>query len=91
MSYRAAMLPINLSFSNIVDVLCFSASWLPKMTSDTNAGALDAGLDTALVFVDACPTTSIIKNVADSLCANAVDKAFGTRASTLNKYGFLDC
>ena len=61
------------------------ASWIPKMTVDSNAGAMDAGLDTALVFVDMCPMVNIVRQIADSVCSNVVDKAFGTRANTLNK------
>ncbi len=61
------------------------ASWIPKMTADSNAGAMDAGLETALVFVDMCPMVNVVRQIADSVCSNVVDKAFGTRANTLNK------
>jgi hypothetical protein len=57
------------------------------MTADANAGALDAGLDTALVFVDMCPV-NILRQIADAVCSNVVDKAFGTRANTLSKLVF---
>lgn len=55
------------------------------MTADSNAGALDAGLDTALVYVDICPSVAIVRNMADAICSNVCDKAFGSRAITLNK------
>jgi hypothetical protein len=59
-------------------------SWLPKMTADANAGALDAGLDAALMFVELAPADSV-KPYADKLFSNVIDKAFGARASTLSK------
>ena len=68
-----------------VFICLFTAQWVPKMTADANAGALDAGLDTALVFVDLCPV-NVLRQIADAVCSNVVDKAFGTRANTLNKY-----
>ena len=33
--------------------------WLAKMTSDANAGALDGGLDAALVYMDKAPVALV--------------------------------
>ena len=56
------------------------------MTSDSNAGALDAGLDTAISFIDVAPI-SCIRHYADKICLNVIDKALGaTKASTVTKY-----
>jgi hypothetical protein len=54
------------------------------MTSDTNAGALDAGLDTALLFVEKSPS-SIPLQYSDKIYSNIIDKTFSARASTVNK------
>ena len=58
--------------------------WLVKMTSDAHPGALDAGLDTALVFVDLDPSVSV-KPSAEKICGNIVDKVFGARPATQAK------
>lgn len=59
--------------------------YLSKITADSNAGALDAGLDTALLFVEMAPL-SIIRRIAHSVCTNVVDKALSaTKASTVTK------
>jgi cytoskeleton-associated protein 5 len=58
--------------------------WLSKMTADSNAGALDSGLETAILFVDLAPTNCVCQ-FQDRVFANVVDKAFGTRALTLAK------
>lgn len=60
--------------------------WLAKMTSDANAGALDSGLDTALVYIDKAPV-AFVRQYTDKLCSNAIDKAFGARPATLAKFG----
>lgn len=57
---------------------------IAKMTSDVNPAALDAGLDAALVFVDAAPAGST-KDYATRVAANVIDKAFGARPVTTNK------
>ena len=36
----------------------FLGPWLSKMTADVNAGALDAGIDAAILFADMAPTGS---------------------------------
>eukprot|EP01041_Mallomonas_annulata_P000127 gene127-202_t len=59
------------------------ASFLPKMTSDSNAGALDAGIDAALLFIDMAPVKSV-KPYFDKICSNILDKALSAnRASTI--------
>ena len=56
------------------------------MASDSNAGALDAGLDTATAYVDAAPTELLAETIlpqhADKLFAAAVDKALSARPTT---------
>ena len=62
---------------------------LNKMTTDTNAGALDAALDTAIAFADLAPTPDVIKYAAGEDCKifpNVVDKAFQGKSSTIAKY-----
>lgn len=62
---------------------------LNKMTTDTNAGALDAALDTAIAFADLAPTPEVIKYAAGEDCKifpNVVDKAFQGKSSTIAKY-----
>jgi hypothetical protein len=54
------------------------------MTADSNAGALDAGLDSALAFVDAAPA-GLCQAFNEKLFSNIVDKTFSGRASTVNK------
>jgi hypothetical protein len=54
------------------------------MTSDSNAGALDAGLDAAIAFLDSADP-SISLHYVDKLLSNMVDKAFPAKTSTLNK------
>jgi hypothetical protein len=58
------------------------------MTVDSNAGALDAALDTALTFVDLAPV-NCVRQYADKLCANVFDKAIGARASTLSRHNYF--
>lgn len=59
------------------------------MTTDSNAGALDAALDTAIAFADLAPTPDVIKYAAGEDCKifpNVVDKAFQGKSSTIAKY-----
>lgn len=60
------------------------ASWLPKMTADLNTGALDIGIDVALLFVDAAPD-GMCQPYHDKLFGNVIDKTFSGRASTAAK------
>jgi hypothetical protein len=71
---------------NAVDPSIFSEYQhsIAKMVADSNAGALDTGLDTAIAFVDAAPSGQM-RGSQERIATNVVDKAFGTRASTLNK------
>ena len=57
------------------------AEFLAKMTSDSNASALDSGLETATVFAEHCPK-GFMGPFSDKLVSNAIDKAFGTRPAT---------
>lgn len=62
----------------------FAGPWLTKMTSDSNAGALDAGFDAAMAFIESAdPSVSL--HYIDKLLSNVVDKAFPAKTSTLNK------
>lgn len=54
------------------------------MTADSNASALDAGLDCAIAFVETAPEGTCAVHY-DKLFANIVDKTFSGRASTLLK------
>lgn len=54
------------------------------MTSDSNASALDAGLDCAVAFVQTAPS-GLCQVHYDKIFANIVDKTFSARASTLQK------
>ena len=69
-----------------IDPTIFSdfQSFVPKMVADSNAGALDAGLDAALAFVDKAPL-AIVKNVSDKVCSTVIDKVFSARPSTQQK------
>ena len=67
----------------------FLGPCLNKMTTDSNAGALDAALDTAISFADLAPTPDVIKYAAGEDCKifpNVVDKAFQGKSSTIAKY-----
>ena len=44
-----------------------SAPWISKMTGDAHPGALDAGLDAALMFIDADPSNSF-KSSVEKVC-----------------------
>jgi len=55
------------------------------MTADSNASALDMGLDTALQYADVAPTNSM-RCFTERICANVIEKALGaTKASTVTK------
>ena len=54
------------------------------MTSDANAGALDAGVDTALVFADKCKN-GLLNSYLDKILQNIFDKCFSAKSSTLLK------
>jgi len=54
------------------------------MTADLNAGALDMGIDIALLFVDVAPD-GMCQPYHDKLFGNVVDKTFSGRASTATK------
>lgn len=59
------------------------------MTSDANAGALDAGLDTSITYVDKCPNFSLhVSSFADKLFSNVIDKTFSSKVLTLNRLVF---
>lgn len=60
------------------------APFLIKMTSDSHAGALDSGFDTATQFVHSAPQAIALQH-ADKLYSNAVDKSFSARVGTLQK------
>ena len=70
--------------TNDANVYTEYAEILDKATSDSNAGALDNGFDLAVTFADSCPA-GFMKTYYEKLCANAVEKAFGARPSTLQK------
>jgi hypothetical protein len=71
---------INLIASTIKN----TGPWLSKMTTDANPGALEAGLDTTLLFIEMAPS-GFTRQYAEKLAANVIDKAFGGRPSTHNK------
>ena len=54
------------------------------MTSDSNASALDSGLDAAVAFIDTA-SDGVCQPYYDKLFSNIVDKTFSGRASTLSK------
>ena len=54
------------------------------MSCDSNASALDGGLDAAIVFVDVAPA-GFMKQYTDKLVGNVVEKALGARPSTQAK------
>lgn len=64
-----------------INISIFIVSWLPKMTSDINAGALDIGFDVTLTFVEYAPNGLCIP-YQDKLFINIIDKAFSGKAST---------
>ena len=53
--------------SNHPTFLISSAPWISKMTGDAHPGALDAGLDAALMFIDADPSNSF-KSSVEKVC-----------------------
>ena len=69
---------------NCIYLHMFIGPWLTKMTADSNAGALDAGLDAALSFAD-LGEPSITLNHIDKLLMNIVDKSFPAKTSTATK------
>lgn len=61
------------------------ASWLPKMVSDSNPGALDSGLDAGLVFIDNV-SIECIRQYSDKIYSSILDKSFNsTRILTQTK------
>ena len=67
-----------------------TADRMPKMTTDSNAGALDAGLECVLVFADLAPL-SCIRPQAHAICTGIVEKALGAnKASSVQKYVFME-
>jgi hypothetical protein len=59
--------------------------WLPKMVADSNPGALDSGLDTALVFIDNV-SIECIRQYSEKIYSSIVDKSFNsTRVLTQTK------
>ena len=55
------------------------ASFLSKMTSDAHPGALDIGLETALVFIDK-DAKLYFKEHAEKIATTTIDKSFGGRS-----------
>jgi len=60
------------------------------MVADSNAGAMDAGIETAIVFADLAPVSPdglcvTLRPYYDKIYANIVEKAFGARVSTQAK------
>ena len=80
---------------NLQFVTFISASFLKTMVSDNNAGALDAGLDATLAFLnvyeeDICPLTGSTDGFQVSfglgLCTAVIEKGFSSnKASCINK------
>ena len=63
--------------------------WLSKMTADTNSGALDTALDTAITYADLAPSDSVklyASGEDSKMFLNIVDKSFSAKSSTLAKY-----
>jgi hypothetical protein len=58
--------------------------WLSKMTSDSNAGALDSGFDAAIMFADLAPQ-GFMSPYVEKLILNVIDKSFPAKASTQSK------
>ena len=59
------------------------------MTADTNSGALDAALDTAITYADLAPSDSVklyASGEDSKMFMNVVDKSFSAKSSTLTKY-----
>lgn len=54
------------------------------MASDTNAGALDVGLDAVLEYVSR-DSFNHTRQLMDTLCKSVVEKAFGAKSSTVAK------
>jgi hypothetical protein len=59
---------------------------LTKMTADTNANALDSGMETATAFIEAAPP-SVCAPYIDKIYANAVDKGFNANKSSTQTKG----
>jgi hypothetical protein len=58
---------------------------MAKLSSDSNASALDTGLDTVLLYVEMAPV-SCIRQCADRVCDAIIDKALSAnKASSQQK------
>jgi hypothetical protein len=58
---------------------------MSKLSSDSNASALDNGLDTVLLFVEMAPL-NCIRQCADRVCDAVIDKALSAnKASSQQK------
>lgn len=58
--------------------------FLTKMTADSMAAAIDSALDSVIAFTEAAPP-GFMKQYAEKLTANVLDKAFGGRPVTQQK------
>lgn len=58
--------------------------FLSKMSLDSNASALDAGLDVILTFIENA-SVSLIRSYTERLCANVFEKAIGARVTTVTR------
>jgi hypothetical protein len=54
---------------------------MPKMATDSNAGALDAGLECVFAFADLAPL-SLIRQQSNAICSGVVEKAFGANKAS---------
>jgi hypothetical protein len=89
LEYSTSYLSLSFSLIIITHYLIPTGPCLNKMTTDSNAGALDTALDTAIAFADLAPSADVIKYAAGEDCKifpNVVDKAFQGKSSTIAKY-----
>ena len=80
--------PFNVTYTNHRSpnqrIYSISASFLPKMTNDAHPGALDTGLETALLFVDTDPSLRF-KDHVEKIATTTIDKSFGGRSQEKGK------
>mmetsp|Transcript_14415 Transcript_14415/g.21637 ORF Transcript_14415/g.21637 Transcript_14415/m.21637 type:complete len:2162 (-) Transcript_14415:214-6699(-) len=62
------------------------ARYMPKMASDSNASALDTGLDSVFLFADRAPV-ACIRQQADRICTGIIDKALGANKASSQQKG----
>ncbi len=75
---------MHIHHNHILLSLLLLASFLPKMTNDAHPGALDVGLETAMLFIDSDPAL-LFKEYLEKITTSIIDKSFGGRSQEKGK------